>query len=178
MWSNSEADANETVAQPERLKPAENPWQALDEIRECARRWCDSVPPELGLYSRWRGIYSQGEGAGAVDGRRGEGKASPYFMGRVETVARELDAAGPPPFWRGAIACTGTEFRKLAITETKGYTRWLVDELGERVPGFDPQLKLNVTGCTNSCARRWIADIGLEGKRDNSPGPVPVSVGD
>ena len=88
---------------------------------------------------------------------------------KAETLARELDAAGlrisGSPFWRGAIACTGTEFCKLAITETKGFTRWLVDELEERVPAFDQQLKLNVTGCTNSCGQHWIADIGLEGKK-------------
>src|SRR5271170_153094 len=29
-------------------------------------------------------------------------------------------------FWRGAIACTGTEFCKLAIAETKGFSKWLV----------------------------------------------------
>ena len=68
-------------------------------------------------------------------------------------------------FWRGAIACTGTEFCKLAITETKGFTRWLVDELEERLPGFDQQLKLNVTGCPNSCGQHWVADIGIEGKK-------------
>lgn len=88
---------------------------------------------------------------------------------QTEILARELEAAGlrisGSPFWRGAIACTGTEFCKLAITETKGFTRWLVDELEERVPAFDQQLKLNVTGCTNSCGQHWIADIGLEGKK-------------
>jgi sulfite reductase (ferredoxin) len=68
-------------------------------------------------------------------------------------------------FWRGAIACTGTEFCKLAITETKGFTRWLVDEMEERLPQFDQQLKLHVTGCPNSCGQHWIADIGLEGKK-------------
>ncbi len=68
-------------------------------------------------------------------------------------------------FWRGAIACTGTEFCKLAITETKGFAKWLVEELEERLPGFDQQIKLNVTGCTNSCGQHWIADIGLEGKK-------------
>jgi sulfite reductase (ferredoxin) len=87
----------------------------------------------------------------------------------AEILAREMDAAGlrtaGSPFRRGAIACTGTEFCKLAITETKGFTRWLVDELEERLPGFDQQLKLNVTGCTNSCGQHWIADIGLEGKK-------------
>ena len=69
------------------------------------------------------------------------------------------------PFWRGAIACTGTEFCKIAITETKGFARWLVEELDERLPQFDEQLKLHVTGCPNSCGQHWIADIGLEGKK-------------
>jgi sulfite reductase (ferredoxin) len=68
-------------------------------------------------------------------------------------------------FWRGAVACTGTEFCKLAITETKSFTRWLVEELDERLPAFDQQLKLNVTGCPNSCGQHRIADIGLEGKK-------------
>jgi sulfite reductase (ferredoxin) len=88
---------------------------------------------------------------------------------QTETVARELDSAGLPiagsPFRRGSVSCTGTEFCKLAITETKGFTRWLVDELEERIPEFDQQLKLNVTGCPNSCGQHWIADIGLEGKK-------------
>jgi sulfite reductase (ferredoxin) len=69
------------------------------------------------------------------------------------------------PFWRGAVACSGTEFCKLAITETKAFSRWLVEELEERLPGFDQQLKLHVTGCPNSCGQHWIADIGIEGKK-------------
>jgi sulfite reductase (ferredoxin) len=75
-------------------------------------------------------------------------------------------------FWRGAIACTGTEFCKLAITETKGFTRWLVDELEERLPGFDQQLKLNVTGCPNGCGQHWVADIGIEGKKIKHEGEL------
>ena len=75
-------------------------------------------------------------------------------------------------FWRGAVACTGTEFCKLAITETKGFTRWLVDELEERLPEFDQQLKLHVTGCPNSCGQHWIADIGLEGKKIKHEGQL------
>jgi sulfite reductase (ferredoxin) len=75
-------------------------------------------------------------------------------------------------FWRGAVACTGTEFCKLAITETKGFTRWLVDELEERLPEFDQQLKLHVTGCPNSCGQHWIADIGIEGKKIKHEGQM------
>jgi sulfite reductase beta subunit-like hemoprotein len=35
----------------------------------------------------------------------------------------------------------------------------------ERLPTFDQQIKLHVTGCTNSCGQHWIADVGLEGKK-------------
>ena len=87
----------------------------------------------------------------------------------TDPLAKELDAlglrVGGSPFWRGAIACSGTEFCKLAITETKGFTRWLVEEMEERLPEFDQDLKLHVTGCPNSCGQHWIADIGIEGKK-------------
>jgi sulfite reductase (ferredoxin) len=92
----------------------------------------------------------------------------------VDALVRGLDAAGllvaASPFWRGAIACTGTEFCKLAITETKGFARWIVEELEERLPGFDQSLKLHVTGCPNACGQHWIADIGLEGKKIKTVG--------
>jgi sulfite reductase (ferredoxin) len=87
----------------------------------------------------------------------------------VQALASGLSAIGLPvagsAFWRGAIACSGTEFCKLAITETKSFSRWLVEELEERLPGFEQHLKLHVTGCPNSCGQHWIADIGLEGKK-------------
>lgn len=84
-------------------------------------------------------------------------------------LAKELETLGlqtaGSPFFRGTVACTGTEFCKLAITETKGFARWLVEELDERVPGFEQQLRINITGCPNSCGQHWIADLGLEGKK-------------
>jgi sulfite reductase (ferredoxin) len=87
----------------------------------------------------------------------------------ADALAKELDAVGlrldPSVFGRGTIACSGTEFCKLAITETKSFSRWLVEELEERLPGFDQHLKLHVTGCPNSCGQHWIADIGIEGKK-------------
>jgi sulfite reductase (ferredoxin) len=87
----------------------------------------------------------------------------------VDALVRELAAIDlrveGSHFWRGAIACTGTEFCKLAITETKGFARWLVEEMETRLPEFDQQLKLHVTGCPNSCGQHWIADVGIEGKK-------------
>jgi sulfite reductase (ferredoxin) len=87
----------------------------------------------------------------------------------ASVLAQELEAIGlrvdASVFARGTIACSGTEFCKLAITETKSFSRWLMDELDERLPGFDQHLKLHVTGCPNSCGQHWIADIGIEGKK-------------
>jgi sulfite reductase (ferredoxin) len=87
----------------------------------------------------------------------------------VDALVRELAAIDlrveGSHFWRGAIACTGTEFCKLAITETKGFARWLVEEMEARLPEFDQQLRLHVTGCPNSCGQHWIADVGIEGKK-------------
>ncbi|MGO9084787.1 MAG: nitrite/sulfite reductase [Candidatus Sulfotelmatobacter sp.] len=87
----------------------------------------------------------------------------------ADELAKELDAiglkVGGSAFSRGAVACSGTEFCKLAITETKSFSRWLVEELEERLPGFDQHLKLHVTGCPNSCGQHWIADVGIEGKK-------------
>jgi len=87
----------------------------------------------------------------------------------ADSLAKELDAigmrVGGSSFARGTVACSGTEFCKLAITETKSFSRWLVEELEERLPGFDQHLKLHVTGCPNSCGQHWIADVGIEGKK-------------
>jgi len=80
----------------------------------------------------------------------------------VETLGFALDASS---FRRGTVACTGSEFCKLALTETKGFARWLVEELEGRLPGFDRHVRINVTGCPNSCGQHWIADIGIEGKK-------------
>jgi sulfite reductase (ferredoxin) len=87
----------------------------------------------------------------------------------LNTMGLQVDVSA---FWRGAIACTGTEFCKLAIAETKGFSKWLVSEMEERLPGFDQQIKLHVTGCTNSCGQHWIADIGLEGKKIKKNGKM------
>ena len=90
-------------------------------------------------------------------------------LSRLAEIGLTVEATN---FWRGAVACTGTEFCKLAITETKGFARWLVEELEGRIPGFDQQIKLHVTGCPNSCGQHWIADVGLEGKKIKHEGKL------
>ena len=72
-------------------------------------------------------------------------------------------AVRPSVFRRGTLACTGLEFCKLAIVETKARAVDIYTELEKRLPDFDEQLTINVNGCPNSCARFQTADIGLKG---------------
>jgi sulfite reductase (ferredoxin) len=85
----------------------------------------------------------------------------------VETVIAELEelelAVRPSAFHRGMMACTGIEFCKLALVETKARADSLRLELERRLPDFDTPITINVNGCPNSCARFQVADIGLKG---------------
>ncbi|MFD0412738.1 nitrite/sulfite reductase [Streptomyces sp. NPDC127108] len=70
----------------------------------------------------------------------------------------------PSSFRRGTMACTGIEFCKLAIVETKARGASLIDELERRIPEFDEPITININGCPNACARIQVADIGLKGQ--------------
>jgi sulfite reductase (ferredoxin) len=87
---------------------------------------------------------------------------------RTEELASELEVHGlqvrPSTFQRQTMACTGLEYCKLAIVETKQRGIDLIDELERRLPDFDQPLTINVNGCPNSCARIQTADIGLKGQ--------------
>ncbi|MGP3982150.1 nitrite/sulfite reductase [Streptomyces sp. KR80] len=87
---------------------------------------------------------------------------------RVASLVEELEALDlrvkPSPFRRGTMACTGIEFCKLAIVETKARGASLIDELERRIPEFDQPITINVNGCPNACARIQVADIGLKGQ--------------
>ncbi|MGH2711256.1 MAG: nitrite/sulfite reductase, partial [Actinomycetota bacterium] len=82
-------------------------------------------------------------------------------------LTAELEAIGLPSFpgavRTGIMACTGIEFCKLAVVETKHRAAWLIEELERRLPGMSERVRINLNGCPNSCARYQIADIGLMG---------------
>jgi sulfite reductase (ferredoxin) len=81
----------------------------------------------------------------------------------VDCLEAEDLRVTPSRFRRGVLACTGLEFCKLAIVETKARSVDLYDELEKRLPEFDEPLTINVNGCPNSCARFQTGDIGLKG---------------
>jgi len=97
---------------------------------------------------------------------------------RTDSLVAELDAAGlparPSAFRRHTMACTGIEFCKLAIVETKHRAADLISELERRLPGFSEPVTINVNGCPNSCARIQTADIGLKGSLVTGPDGTQV----
>jgi len=86
---------------------------------------------------------------------------------RVDSLVAALDGLGlsarPSNWRRNTMACTGIEFCKLAIVETKQRAADLIAELEKRFPDLDVPVTVNVNGCPNACARTQVADIGLKG---------------
>jgi sulfite reductase (ferredoxin) len=84
---------------------------------------------------------------------------------RADELVKHLDdldlRTHPSVFRKGTMACTGIEFCKLAIGETKTRAQWLYAELEQRLPDFDEDIRIHVNGCPNSCTRFQVADIGL-----------------
>ena len=93
--------------------------------------------------------------------------------GNVAELTAALDAAdlpaSPSVFRRHTMACTGIEFCKLAIVETKARAGQVIAELERRMPDFTEPVTINVNGCPNSCARIQTADIGLKGSLVTAP---------
>jgi sulfite reductase (ferredoxin) len=90
---------------------------------------------------------------------------------RVEELVLELAELGlhvdPTPWRRHTMACTGIEFCKLAIVETKARAAALVAELEQRladIPELGTPIAIHLNGCPNACARTQTADIGLKGQ--------------
>jgi precorrin-3B synthase len=85
----------------------------------------------------------------------------------VDEAAASMADIGVPTeastFRRGIISCTGTQFCKLAIVETKDRAAELISHLERRVGEVAGSLRINLNGCPNACAQYQVADIGLQG---------------
>ncbi len=85
----------------------------------------------------------------------------------AEQLVAGLEEAGlparPSEWRRGVMACTGIEFCKLALVETKARARTVVEDLERRLPDLDVPFSIHVNGCPNACARTQVADVGLKG---------------
>ena len=90
---------------------------------------------------------------------------------KIDSLQEGLEGLGfpskPSPWRRSTMACTGIEFCKFGIVETKARAAAVIAEIEERLAdieeNLDHPITLHLNGCPNSCARIQVADIGLKG---------------
>src|SRR3974390_1967464 len=172
-------EIKETKAQRyERLKHEKNPWETFNEVREFARKGRSSVIPEwAGTYFKWWGVYTQGDGIGAVGGKGGEVLATECFMMRIGIP----NGIVTPSQLRTIGKLTRTHARNLAdITVRQNIQlHWLniealpeivdtLDAIGLSPKGACGDVVRNVTGCP-------LAGIAANEVIDASPIALAIS---
>ncbi len=71
----------------------------------------------------------------------------------------------PGAFERGVVACTGSEFCRFAIVETKIRALEWAREMDQRVGDIGQEaVRMHFSGCSASCAQPQIGDIGFRGE--------------
>ena len=138
-----------------------------------ATTWASPRPPAGSRgapWSRWPTPPRRPGRSGCGSPRSRRSSSSTCRTSTSTALTAELAALGlqaePSPWRRATMACTGIEFCKLAIVETKERAIRLVDDLEKRLADVHPDVPLSIhlNGCPNSCARAQVADIGLKGQ--------------
>ena len=81
----------------------------------------------------------------------------------------EAISANPKSFIGHAVSCTGIEYCNLALVETKERLRKIAEYLDTQI-ALDVPVRIHMVGCPNSCGQRQIADIGLQGVKNENEG--------
>ena len=122
-------------------------WRQLEALAVLAKRWGDG---------QLRTTHEQGLAVIDIPG------------GFRDAAATDAAAVGlsmhADTLARNTVACTGTQFCNIAVTETKGAMFRLVDTLRQRALALHG-IRIHMSGCPSSCAQHFTADIGLKGVR-------------
>ncbi|MCK9373857.1 MAG: nitrite/sulfite reductase [Sulfuricurvum sp.] len=85
----------------------------------------------------------------------------------ADAMAETLETLGiysnPSAFTGRTQACTGLDFCKYAVSETKDTSLKVIDYLNKQFPKFQEPISISINGCPNSCAHPQIADLGFVG---------------
>ncbi|GAB4158102.1 MAG: hypothetical protein Tsb009_35250 [Planctomycetaceae bacterium] len=138
-----------------------------------AKRWTMGLSVPLG-----RMTWQQLEGLAILAKRWGNGELRTTheqgiaviniptgFKDAAATAAAALGLSiHADPFERNTMACTGSQFCNIAVTETKGHMFQLIDKLRRKALKLHG-IRIHMSGCPSSCAQHFTADIGLKGVR-------------
>jgi len=166
---------------PFRLQPSitePSPATSHDELigwfpQKQPQRWVMGLSVPLGRLT-WRQL----EGLGVLSGKWGDGHLRTTHEQGIAVVgiptgfrdAAATDAAAlglsihADAFEQNTMACTGSQFCNIAVTETKGHMFQLVETLRRRALALHG-IRIHMSGCPSSCAQHFTADIGLKGVR-------------
>ena len=137
------------------------------------KRWTMGLAVPLGRMA-WRQL----EGLALIAKKWGDGQLRTTHEQGIAVVgvptgfkdAAATDAAGlglsvqADPFDLNTMACTGSQFCNIAVTETKGHMLQLIEKLRKRALKLHG-IRIHMSGCPSSCAQHFTADVGLKGVR-------------
>ncbi|HWB10375.1 MAG TPA: Rieske 2Fe-2S domain-containing protein [Pirellulales bacterium] len=122
-------------------------WRQLEGLAVLSRKWADG---------QLRTTHEQGIAVINVPTRHRGGAATDAAALGLSVHADSLD--------RNSMACTGSQFCNIAVTETKGHMFQLLEKLRKKQVKLEG-VRIHMSGCPSSCAQHFTADIGLKGVR-------------
>src|SRR5205807_4796905 len=93
---------------------------------------------------------------------------------QLPTLFARLDAIGMAEpgaeLVRDVVSCPGADTCNLAVTQSRGLADAIGAALEDAGLADTPGLRINISGCTNSCGQHHISDIGFFGAERRAHG--------
>ncbi|MDO9175236.1 MAG: nitrite/sulfite reductase, partial [Actinomycetota bacterium] len=91
----------------------------------------------------------------------------PILFQRLEAIGMARPGA---ELSRDVVACPGSDTCNIAVTQSRGLAAAIGEELEAEGLGEVGGVRINISGCTNSCGQHHIADIGFFGAERRAHG--------
>jgi len=91
----------------------------------------------------------------------------PVLYERLDTIGMARPGA---ELSRDVVACPGADTCNIAVTQSRGLAAAIGEELEAEGLGEVGGVRINISGCTNSCGQHHIADIGFFGAERRAHG--------
>jgi sulfite reductase beta subunit-like hemoprotein len=91
----------------------------------------------------------------------------PVLYSRLETIGMARPGA---ELARDVVACPGADTCNIAVTQSRGLAKAIGERLEEEGLAEVGGVRINISGCTNSCGQHHAADIGFFGAERRAHG--------